>query len=71
MKEKLTVKELIKALKNKQSRDNRELLDESAERLEELNAVANAYKEAFLIVTNVCHKLMEDRNNENLKENSN
>lgn len=43
----MTTKELIDALKNKPSRDNRALLDEAAERLSDLERIAEFYwKEA-------------------------
>lgn len=40
----MTTKELIKALKNKESRDNRALLDEAAERLDTLECIAEFYQ---------------------------
>lgn len=40
----MTTKELIKALKNKESRDNRALLDEAADRLETLECIAEFYQ---------------------------
>lgn len=38
----MKTKDLIKALRDKESRDNRALLDEAAERLELLSAIVNA-----------------------------
>lgn len=40
----MTTKELIQALKNKESRDNRALLDEAADRLGDLMAIAEYYQ---------------------------
>lgn len=40
----MTTKELIEALKNKPSRDNRALLDEAADRLGDLLAIAEYYQ---------------------------
>lgn len=39
----MTTKELIEALKNKPSRDNRALLDAAAERLSDLERIAEYY----------------------------